>query len=83
MVVALSLLPLIALVLLTAGGLLEVAGIAFFGLDLLIGLCFAAALGLGAAATLRTRLSASGLVACGLGALALGLHLAIHLGLLR
>jgi len=78
----LPLLPIIALVLLTAGGLLEVAGFAFCGLDLLIGLCFVAAMALGAAAALRARFSLSGLIACGLAALALGLHLAIHLGLL-
>jgi hypothetical protein len=76
------LLPFIALLLLTAGGLLEVAGVAFFGLDVLVGFCFVVAMGLGAAAALRARFSLAGLIACGLSALALGLHLAIHLGLL-
>lgn len=76
-------LPIAALFLLAAGGLLEMAGIDFAGLDLLVGLCFGGAMVLGAAGALRTRFSAAGLIACGLAALALGIHLAVHLGLLR
>ena len=75
-------LHLAAFVLLVIGTLLEIAGISFSGVDLLIGLCFMAALSLAAASALRARLSVVALIACGLAALALGVHLAIHLGLL-
>jgi hypothetical protein len=75
-------LPLIAIFLLLCGALLEIAGLGFAGLDLLVAGCFVAALALGAASALRARLSLMSVVACGLAALGLGLHLAIHLGLL-
>ena len=74
--------PVTALCLLTVGGLLEVAGTDFTGLDALVGLCFTAAMALGAIGALRVHLSAAGLLAVGVAAMALGLHLAIHLGLL-
>ena len=75
-------LQLAALLLLTAGGLLEVAGLSFFALDLLVGTCFLGAMVLGAASAIRASSAPWGMVAFGLGALALGLHLCLNLGLI-
>jgi hypothetical protein len=69
------LLHLLALLLLITGGLLEVAGIAFWGLDTLIGLCFAGALVASGVSALVGRTSIWGLAVAGLAALALCVHL--------
>jgi hypothetical protein len=73
-------LQLAALLVLTIGGVLEVAGVAFWGLDLWIGLCFGAAMVIGALSTIRGRSAPWGMLAFGLGALALGLHVCLNLG---
>ncbi len=71
-----------AFVLLAAGGMLEVAGLAFPAIDLVVGTCFGLAMFLGGAAVLRARVSGWGLLDFCLAALALGLHLCINLGAL-
>jgi hypothetical protein len=75
-------LQILALFLLVVGGLLEVAGIALFGLDLLIGLLFVAAAVLGAGSYLFTAQRRLGLVAASLGVGAFMLHLVLNLGFL-
>ncbi len=71
-----------AFALLAAAGLLEVAGLAFPGLDLVIGAALVAAMTLGAVGALRGRGTSWGLVAFGAAALVLGLHLCLVLGVL-
>ena len=72
-----------AFLLLAAAGLFEVAGLGFPGLDLLIGLALLSSMTLGAVGALRgPRASGWGLVAFGLAALLLGLHLCLILGVL-
>ena len=71
-----------ALLFLTIGGLLEVAGLSFFCLDLLVGACFLGAMVLGAASAIRAASAPWGMVAFGLGALALGFHICLNLGLI-
>ena len=66
--------------LLCAGGLLEVAGIGFWGIDLLIGTCFFLAMLLGAGTYLVGPNPRLGLVASGLGLVALVFHIWLNLG---
>jgi hypothetical protein len=76
-------LVLAAFFLLAVAGLLEVAGLGFPGLDLGIGGALVATMILGAVGALRPqRASSWGLVAFGLAALLLGLHLCLNLGVL-
>ena len=69
-----------AFFLLSVGAILEVAGISLGGIDLLIGLVFFAAMGLGALSAIRGRSEPWGMLACGLSALALGLHGCLYFG---
>jgi hypothetical protein len=75
-------LVLIALALLGIGGVLEVAGVAFWGLDLLIGFSFAGSVILAGTSALCGRHVALGLALAGAAAFALGLHLCVNLGIL-
>jgi len=61
------------------GALLEVAGLAFWGLDALVGLCFAGASAGGAVGAIAGRSAAWGLLVAATGALALCLHVWLNL----
>jgi hypothetical protein len=74
-------LPIAALLLLCIGGLLEVAGVAFWGLDLVVALCFVGSMLLGAGGVIRGQYVLWALIAFSLAALALGLHLCLNLGI--
>jgi len=74
-------LQLAALILLSLGAILELSGAAFFGMEALIGLCFLAALLLGAANALRGYSLVWGLLTSALAALALSFHVCLLLGL--
>jgi len=69
-----------AYALLCAGTLLEVAGIGFFGLDLLVGLCFALSLGAGAITFVFGPFRRWGLLAASLATVALVFHVWLNLG---
>jgi hypothetical protein len=73
-------LQLAAMLLLLFGATLEVSGAGFFGLDLLIGLCFTAAVVLAAASALGGRSLVLGLLTATLSALALALHVSLNFG---
>lgn len=73
---------LLALALLACGVLLEAAGVAFWGLDLLVGLCLGGAVVLAAVSILGGRSLAWGLVTAVLGSLALALHVCLVMDLL-
>jgi hypothetical protein len=68
------LIHLAGLILLVTGGLLEVTGTSFWGLDALVGLCFACATVAGGVSALAGRRAAWGLVVTAVGAAALVLH---------
>ena len=69
---------LVALCLLAAGALLDVAAVGFFGLDLLVGLLFGAAALLAAKSVLRGGALVWGLVVAATSSLALGVHLGLN-----
>jgi len=74
---------LVAFFLLAAAGLLEVAELAFPGLDRLVGLGLLSSMVLGAIGALRgPNASSWGLIAIGLAALLLGRHVCLILGVL-
>lgn len=76
-------LVLVAFCLLTAAGLLEVSGVVFPGLDLALAAALVAAMTLGAIGALRGSAPSSwGIVAFGVAALLLGLHVCLVLGVL-
>lgn len=61
------------------GALLEVGAVAFWGLDALVGLCFAAAVVAGGVGAVAGRRAAWGLSLAALAALALCLHVWLNL----
>lgn len=67
-----------ALILLCLGGMLELSGLCFCGLDLLVGLCLAGSMATGALSSLIAQRSFWGLLVCGVASLALVLHLWIN-----
>ena len=69
-----------ALFLLAVGGVLEVAGVAFWGLDLCVGGCFVASMVLAALSALRSKREPWGILAFGIAALAFGLHICLNFG---
>jgi len=68
-----------AYTLLCVGGLLEVSAAGFWGLDLLVGLCFSLSLLCGAAGYLVGPAHRWGLVVTGLATLALVFHVCLNL----
>ena len=71
----------LALILLGTGGALEVCGVSFFGLDLLVGLCFAGAMALGGLDLVSPTRTSWGISTFGLAALALLFHIGLNCGL--
>lgn len=69
-----------AYAMLCVGALLEVAGIGFWGLDLLVGTCFTLALGAGAITFVFGPSHRWGLLAAGLATVALVFHVWLNLG---
>ncbi len=74
-----SIIQLAGLVLLLVGALLEVGGVAFWGLDALVGLCFVAAAAAGGVSAIVGRHAAWGLALTALGALSLSIHIWLNL----
>jgi hypothetical protein len=68
-----------AFLLLCVGVLLEVSALGFFGLDLLVGLCFLGALVAGATTALFSPSPRWGLLAAGLATFALVFHVWLNL----
>jgi hypothetical protein len=69
----------VAYVALCIGGMLEVAGVGFWGLDLLIGTCFTLAVLSGAGSYLFGSSPKLGLLGSGLGTVALVFHIWLNL----
>lgn len=74
-----SIIQLAGLVLLLIGALLEVGGVAFWGLDAMVGLCFVAAAAAGGVGAIAGRQAAWGLTLAALGALSFCLHVWLNL----